>query len=91
MKIFQALARPFVSFVERYYPDAFIFVIVLSLITFLSALFLTDSTFSSTLMAWGDGLPMLLKFTAQITIIMMMIFRFIMMKLGRYHTIGVAG
>ena len=70
MKIFQALARPFVSFVERYYPDAFIFVIVLSLITFLSALFLTDSTFSSTLMAWGDGLPMLLKFTAQITIIM---------------------
>ena len=70
MKIFQTLARPFVSFVERYYPDAFIFVIILSLITFLSALFLTDSSVSSTLLAWGDGLPMLFKFTAQITIIM---------------------
>ena len=70
MKIFQTLARPFVSFVERYYPDAFIFVIVLSLITFLSALFLTDSTVTSTLLAWGNGLPMLLKFTAQITIIL---------------------
>ncbi|MDC6484887.1 TIGR00366 family protein [Methylophilaceae bacterium] len=70
MKIFQALARPFVLFVERFYPDAFIFVIILSLITFLSALFLTDSSVSSTLLAWGDGLPMLFKFTAQITIIM---------------------
>ena len=70
MKIFQILARPFITFVERYYPDAFIFVIILSLITFLSALFLTDSTVTSTLLAWGNGLPMLLKFTAQITIIM---------------------
>ena len=70
MKIFQVLARPFVSFVERYYPDAFIFVIILSAITFLSALFLTDSSVTSTLLAWGDGLPMLFKFTAQITIIM---------------------
>jgi len=70
MKIFQVLARPFVSFVERYYPDAFIFVIILSVITFLSALFLTDSSVTSTLVAWGDGLPMLFKFTAQITIIM---------------------
>ncbi len=70
MKIFQVLARPFVTFVERYYPDAFIFVIILSVITFISALFLTDATVSSTLLAWGDGLPMLFKFTAQITIIM---------------------
>lgn len=70
MKIFQALARPFVTFVERYYPDAFIFVIILSVITFISALFLTDATVSSALLAWGDGLSMLFKFTAQITIIM---------------------
>ena len=70
MKIFQALARPFVVFVERYYPDAFIFVIILSVITFFSSIFLTDSSATSTLLAWGDGLPMLFKFTAQITIIM---------------------
>ncbi|MEM7027263.1 MAG: TIGR00366 family protein, partial [Pseudomonadota bacterium] len=34
------------------------------------ALTLTDATPASTLLAWGDGLPMLFKFTAQITIIM---------------------
>ncbi len=70
MKIFQILSRPFVSFVERYYPDAFIFVIILSLITFISALFLTDTNTTSALLAWGDGLSMLFTFTAQITIIM---------------------
>jgi|TARA_B110000444_G_scaffold260828_1_gene309438 short-chain fatty acids transporter len=70
MKVFQTIARPFVSFVERFYPDAFIFVIILSIITFVSALLLTDATVTSTMIAWGDGLPMLFKFTAQITIIM---------------------
>lgn len=70
MKVFQIIARPFVSFVERFYPDAFIFVIILSIITFVSALLLTDATVTSTMIAWGDGLPMLFKFTAQITIIM---------------------
>jgi short-chain fatty acids transporter len=70
MRLFQVLSRPFVIFVERYYPDAFIFVITLSIITFISALFLTDATITSTVLAWGDGLPMLFKFTAQITIIM---------------------
>ncbi|MFL2555776.1 MAG: short-chain fatty acid transporter [Gammaproteobacteria bacterium] len=70
MKIFQILARPFIAFVERYYPDAFIFVIILSVITFFSALILTNATPSSALLAWGDGLSMLFTFTAQITIIM---------------------
>ena len=70
MKIFQILARPFIVFVERYYPDAFIFVIILSVITFISALILTEANVSSALLAWGDGLSMLFTFTAQITIIM---------------------
>ena len=70
MKIFQILARPFIVFVERYYPDAFIFVIILSVITFISALILTEASVSSALLAWGDGLSMLFTFTAQITIIM---------------------
>ena len=70
MKIFQILARPFIAFVERYYPDAFIFVIILSVITFISALILTEASVSSALLAWGDGLSMLFTFTAQITIIM---------------------
>lgn len=68
--IFNSLSRPFVKLVERFYPDAFIFVIVLSVLTFVLALVNTDSTPAQTLEAWGNGLPKLFTFTAQITIIM---------------------
>ena len=68
--IFNSLSKPFVKLVERYYPDAFIFVIVLSVLTFFLALVNTDATSFEVLEAWGNGLPKLFTFTAQITIIM---------------------
>ena len=68
--IFNYLSKPFVKLVEKYYPDAFIFVIVLSLLTFLLAINLTNASPVQTLEAWGNGLPKLFTFTAQITIIM---------------------
>ena len=68
MRFFQLLARPFVAFVERYYPDPFVFVVLLSVLTFLLSLMLTDATPASALSAWGNGLPSLLAFTAQICI-----------------------
>ena len=68
--IFNNLSKPFVKLVERYYPDAFIFVIVLSVLTFLLAILSTEATAIQTLEAWGNGLPKLFTFTAQITIIM---------------------
>ena len=68
--IFNSLSKPFAKLVERYYPDAFIFVIVLSVLTFILALVSTDSTTVQTLEAWGNGLPKLFTFTAQISIIM---------------------
>jgi len=68
--IFNNLSKPFVKLVERYYPDAFIFVIVLSVLTFFLALVNTDATSFEVLEAWGNGLPKLFTFTAQITIIM---------------------
>lgn len=68
--IFNSLSKPFVKLVERFYPDAFIFVIVLSVLTFVLAIVNTDSTAVQTLEAWGNGLPKLFTFTAQITIIM---------------------
>ena len=68
--IFNSLSKPFVKLVERYYPDAFIFVIVLSVLTFLLAILSTEATAIQTLEAWGNGLPKLFTFTAQITIIM---------------------
>ncbi len=64
------LSKPFVKLVENFYPDAFIFVIVLSVLTFLLAVLNTDSTIIETFEAWGTGLPKLFTFTAQICIIM---------------------
>ena len=68
MRFFQILARPFVVFVERYYPDPFVFVVLLSVLTFLLSLLLADASPATALSAWGDGLPSLLAFTAQICI-----------------------
>ena len=68
MRFFQLLARPFVAFVERYYPDPFVFVVLLSVLTFLLSLVLADASPATALSAWGDGLPSLLAFTAQICI-----------------------
>lgn len=68
MKIFQKLSSPFVVFVERYYPDAFVFVILLTFVTFGLAIGLTDSTPLDAVNAWGSGLTALLTFMAQICI-----------------------
>ena len=64
------LAKPFVKLVQRFYPDAFLFVIILSVLTYFLAILFTDSSPLNTLEAWGNGLPKLFTFTAQISIIM---------------------
>ena len=51
--IFNYLSKPFVKLVEKYYPDAFIFVIVLSLLTFLLAINLTNASPVQTLLRPG--------------------------------------
>lgn len=66
--IFRLIVKPFSLLVERYYPDAFVFAILMSIITFVMALSLTDSSPAQTITAWGDGLPLLMAFTAQLSI-----------------------
>ena len=70
VRIFDKLAKPFVRLVDKYYPDAFLFVIILSILTFVLAITLTEASSTQTLKAWGGGLPKLFTFTAQITIVM---------------------
>lgn len=62
------MAKPFIVFVERFYPDPFIFAIGLTVIVFLMAIGLTDSGPADTVVAWGEGLSGLLEFIAQIAI-----------------------
>ena len=66
MSVLSKAARPFVSFVERYYPDPFIFAISLTFIVVVLALMLTPAGPVEVLGAWGDGLKNLLEFMTQI-------------------------
>jgi short-chain fatty acids transporter len=64
----ERLALPFVSFVERFYPDPFVFAILLTGATFGLALTLTETPPASTLQIWGSGLTGLLPFITQIAL-----------------------
>jgi len=68
MTILERFARPFVVFVERYYPDPFVFAILLTLVALLMAVGLTSAGPIEAVTAWGDGLPGLLAFIAQLSI-----------------------
>lgn len=62
------LARPFVVFVERFYPDPFVFAIGLTAIVFFMALGLTDAGPADAVVAWGDGLAGLMTFIGQLAL-----------------------
>ena len=64
----ERLARPFVAFVERFYPDAFVFAILLTGVTFGLALALTPTGPGEALGIWGRGLAGLLPFITQIAL-----------------------
>ena len=68
MQLFQKAAKPFVVFVEKYYPNPFVFVIVVTAITFLLAIGLTNTTPMEAVDAWGGGLSKLLAFMAQLSL-----------------------
>ncbi len=64
----ERLARPFVIFVERFYPDPFVFAILLTGVTFALAIGLTETRASQALTIWGEGLTGLLAFITQIAL-----------------------
>ena len=70
LRTFDYVAKPFVRIVEKCYPDAFIFVIILSVLTYVLAIWIAGASHTEAILAWGDGLPKLFNFTAQITLIM---------------------
>jgi short-chain fatty acids transporter len=64
----ERVARPFVVFVERFYPDAFVFAILLTGVTFALAVGLTETRSGEALVIWGAGLTGLLPFITQIAL-----------------------
>jgi short-chain fatty acids transporter len=65
-QLMQGLARPFVALMQRWMPDAFIFAAVLSILTFVICVMLTEASVGETIDAWGNGFWNLLAFTTQI-------------------------
>ncbi|TMN83743.1 MULTISPECIES: TIGR00366 family protein [unclassified Pseudoalteromonas] len=64
------IATPFTKLVERYLPDPFIFVILLTLITFCAASIFTPFTSINVLQAWGNGFWNLLSFAMQMLLVL---------------------
>ena len=70
MKLLQIMSRPFVVFVERYYPEPFVFAILLTFLTFAITFTVTDTAPVQAMAAWGSGLASLLSFMAQLCIML---------------------
>lgn len=63
-------SKPFVKLVERYLPDPYIFVLLLTLITFAFAVVIQNQSPLTTIQQWGDGFWGLLTFSMQILLVL---------------------
>lgn len=63
-------SKPFVKLVERYLPDPYIFVLLLTLITFAFAVVIQNQSPLTTIRQWGDGFWGLLTFSMQILLVL---------------------
>jgi short-chain fatty acids transporter len=65
----KALVRVFVSIMQKYLPDAFLFAVLLSFVAFAAAFVLTPAGPIDILNSWGNGLWGILAFTMQMILI----------------------
>jgi len=63
-------SKPFVKLVERYLPDPYIFVLLLTLITFAFAVVIQNQSPLTTIQQWGDGFWGLLTFSMQMFLVL---------------------
>ncbi|TRW99278.1 short-chain fatty acid transporter [Paracoccus sp. M683] len=66
----RALSRPATRLMERWLPDAFIFVIVLTLIAALAAIMTQGTAPLDLIQMWGDGFWALLQFAMQMLLVL---------------------
>jgi len=64
------LGEKFTNLFKKYMPDAFVFALVLTLLTACSALFWTPSTIMEIITAWYQGFWLLLEFGMQMTLLL---------------------
>uniref|UniRef100_A0A486XMZ3 Short chain fatty acids transporter n=1 Tax=Rheinheimera sp. BAL341 TaxID=1708203 RepID=A0A486XMZ3_9GAMM len=65
-----AAAKPFVKLVERYLPDPFVFVLLLSIVVFAAAVLFEQQSPLAVIGYWGDGFWGLLSFSMQMLLVL---------------------
>ncbi len=65
-----AAAKPLVKLVERYLPDPYIFVLLLSIVVFAAAVLFEQQSPLQVLQYWGDGFWGLLSFSMQMLLVL---------------------
>ncbi|NYT58462.1 short-chain fatty acid transporter [Alcaligenaceae bacterium] len=68
--MFKALSRSSVKLVERYLPDPYIFVVLLTLVAGIAAVLVESKTPMQVVTMWGDGFWGLLSFTMQMVLVL---------------------
>ncbi|AEC21456.1 putative short-chain fatty acids transporter [Pusillimonas sp. T7-7] len=68
--MFKALSRSSVKLVERYLPDPYIFVVLLTLLAGVAAVLVESKTPMEVVSMWGDGFWGLLSFTMQMVLVL---------------------
>ena len=64
------VATPFVKLVERYLPDPYIFVLLLTLVVFSAAMLIEGQSLTVVVEQWGSGLWGLLSFSMQMLLVL---------------------
>ena len=70
--MFKKFTNACVSLVNKYLPDAFLFAIILTIITFVAGIFLTDQTPIAMVSHWGKGVWSLLAFSMQMVLVLVL-------------------
>ncbi|NDV91875.1 TIGR00366 family protein [Alteromonas sp. 345S023] len=63
-------AKPFIKLVERYLPDPYLFVLLLTLIVFFAATLVEQQPVITVIKQWGDGFWGLLAFSMQMLLVL---------------------
>ena len=66
----RALSRPATRLMERWLPDAFIFVLVLTIVAALAAVIFEANSPIAVIRMWGDGFWKLLEFSMQMLLVL---------------------
>lgn len=66
----QSLSRPAVKLVERYLPDPYIFVLLLTVVAAAAAMLIEQRSPTEVMRYWGDGFWNLLTFSMQMLLVL---------------------